>query len=312
MWRRARTSVSRVSPDSAATVIAEIAPSIFLVEGEKRGQFPFSHSILILDEVTALIDTGCGIERLQRLSSDHRPDLVINSHAHPDHISGNWLFTGPPLLVPRQSFEYSGRIHQMSERFTGSEPMVQKWRKYIREATGFRDALPTDHYEDGHRFHFGSMELLAMHCPGHTEDTYCFLEARRGILFSFDIDLSPFGPWYGHPHSDIAQFEASIRRIRDLKPRVVVSSHMGIISDGLEKRLQAYLDVFTQRDMRILGFLSQERRLEEMVDRPLIYRDFPYAPELLRLWERNMLVKHLDRLVQRGLVRKTEQGYVRT
>jgi glyoxylase-like metal-dependent hydrolase (beta-lactamase superfamily II) len=293
-------------------VLTEIAPSIFLVEGEKRGEFPFSHSMLIHDEVTALIDTGCGIERLQRLKEEYPPDLLINSHAHPDHIAGNWLFAGLPLLVPRQSFHYCGRIQEMSERFTGSEVMAQTWRKYIREATRFRDALPTDHYEDGHRFRFGSVELLALHCPGHTRDTYCFLEPREATLFSFDIDLSPFGPWYGHPDSDIAQFEASIRRLRDLKPRMVVSSHMGIITDGLQERFQAYLAVFAQREARILEFLSQERRLEEMVDRPLIYRDFPYAPELLRLWQKNMLQKHLRRLTQRGLVRKTAKGYIRT
>ncbi len=293
-------------------MLTEIAPSIFLVEGEKRGEFPFSHSILIHDEVTALIDTGCGIERLQRLKEEYPPDLVINSHAHPDHIAGNWLFAGLPLLVPRQSFHYCGRIQEMSERFTGPEVMAQRWRKYIREATGFRDALPTDHYEDGHSFRFGSVELLALHCPGHTRDTYCFLEPREAILFSFDIDLSPFGPWYGHPDSDIAQFEASIRRVSDLKPRMVVSSHMGIINDGLQERFQAYLDVFAQREARIIEFLSQERRLEEMVDRPLIYRDFPYAPQLLRLWQKNMLQKHLRRLTQRGLVRKTAKGYIRT
>jgi len=311
MWRRAKTWVLRVSADNIATVLTEIARSIFLVEGKKRGQFPFSHSILIRDEVTALIDTGCGTERLQWLKNEYPPGLIINSHAHPDHISGNWLFAGLPLLVPHQSFGYSGRIKQMSERFTGSKAMAQKWRKFIHEATGFRDALPTDHYEDDHRFCFGSVELLAIHCPGHTSDTYCFLEPRLKILFSFDIDLSPFGPWYGHPDSDIAQFEASIRRVRDLKPRIVVSSHMGIISDGLEERFQAYLDAFAQRDARILEFLSQERRLEEMVDRPLIYRDYSYAPELLHLWQKNMLEKHLHRLVHRGLVQKTAKGYVR-
>ncbi len=300
----------RVSPN-IETVLTEIAPSIFLVEGEKRGQFPFSHSILIHDEVTALIDTGCGIERLQWLREEYPLELVINSHAHPDHISGNWLFAGRPLLAPRQSFHYCGRIQEMSERFTGSADMAEKWRKYIREATGFRDALPTDHYDDEHRFRFGSVELVAILCPGHTRDSYCFLEPQQEILFSFDIDLSLFGPWYGHPDSDIDQFEASIRRVRDLKPRTVVSSHMGIINDGLEERLQTYLDAFAQRDTRILAFLSQERRLDEMADRPLIYRDFPYAPELLRLWEEHMLQKHLHRLIERGLVRETARGYIR-
>jgi ribonuclease/clavin/mitogillin len=294
-----------------ASVLTEIAPSIFLIQGERRGQFPFSHSILIRDEVTALIDTGCGIERLQWLKDEYPPDLVINSHAHPDHIPGNWLFTGLPLMVPRQSFDWSGRMQEMSERFAGSKALAEKWRKYVREATGFRDALPTNHYEEGHYFRFGSVELLALHCPGHTLDSYCFLEPEREILFSFDIDLTPFGPWYGHPDSDIAQFEASIRRVRDLKPRMVVSSHMGIINLDVGGRLQTYLDTFAERDQRILDFLSHERGLEEMADRALIYRDFPYAPDLLRVWEKTMLEKHLLRLIDEGLVERTAEGYVR-
>jgi glyoxylase-like metal-dependent hydrolase (beta-lactamase superfamily II) len=292
-------------------VLVEIAPTIFLVEGEKRGQFPFSHSILIRDEVTTLIDTGCGVDRLQRLREKYQLDLVINSHAHPDHISGNWLFSGLPLWVPRQSFNYCGRITEMSERFTGSKALAQKWREYIRNATEFRDAPPTNSYEDGHRFRLGSVELQAIHCPGHTSDSYCLLAPRRNILFSFDIELSRFGPWYGHPDSDIAQFEASIRRVRDLKPQIIVSSHVGIIEDRIEERLQRYLDFFAQRDRRILEFLSHERRLEEMVEQPLIYHDFPYAPELLRLWHKNMLQKHLKRLERRGLVRRTGEGYIR-
>jgi glyoxylase-like metal-dependent hydrolase (beta-lactamase superfamily II) len=292
-------------------VLVEIAPSIFLVEGEKHGQFPFSHSILIHDEVTAIIDTGCGIERLRRLKEKYAPDLVINSHAHPDHIPGNWVFSGSPLLVPRESYHYAGRVRQMSERFTGSQDLARKWREYICEATGFQDALPTGHYQHAHRFTFGSVDLVAIHSPGHTSDSYCFLEPRLGILFSFDMELSSFGPWYGHPDSDIRQFEASIRRARDLNPRVVVSSHRGIVDSEIHDRFQAYLDVFNQRDRRILEFLSQEHCLEEMVEQPLIYRSFPYAPELLRLWHKNMLQKHLDRLVRRGVVRKTANGYVR-
>jgi ribonuclease/clavin/mitogillin len=293
-------------------VLVEITPHIFLLPGENNGLFPFSHSILIRDEVTALIDTGCGIERLEWLKEHYPPDLVINSHAHPDHIPGNWLFPGLPLLVPRQSFGYTGRIDLVSERFTESKELARRWRDYVREATGFRDALPTDHYDDGHHFRFGSTELLALHCPGHTCDSYCFLEPTRGIAFTFDMDLSPFGPWYGHPDSEIDDFEASLERVRALKPRMIVSSHMGIVTEDVDARLKAYGGVIAQRESRILDFLSEERTLEEMVQGPLIYSSYPFAPDLLRRWEENMLRKHIARLLERGLVQPTEKGYVRT
>ena len=47
----------------------EITEYMTLIKGRNKGRFPFSHSILLEDEVTALIDTGCGIETLKKLKS---------------------------------------------------------------------------------------------------------------------------------------------------------------------------------------------------------------------------------------------------
>lgn len=293
-------------------MLTEIAPRIFLVQGDNQGQFPFSHSILIRDETTALIDTGCGLERLHEIRRRYSPDLVINSHAHPDHVPGNFVFEGTPLFVPRQSFHYAGQIDLLSERFTESEELAQLWRDYVREATGFQDRRPTDQYDEGFRFQFGSVELVALHCPGHTTDSYCFLEPNLDIAFTFDMDLCAFGPWYGHPDSEIAQFEASLERVRALKPSVVVTSHVGVISEDIEERFAAYAGVIPRREARLLEFLATERTLEEMTEEPLIYISYPFAPELLRRWEENMLRKHLRRLMERGLVEETERGFVRS
>ncbi len=293
------------------SLLSPVTPHIFLVEGEKKGRFPFSHSILIRDRVTALIDTGCGAERLRQVKQEYAPDLVINSHTHPDHSAGNWLFEGTPVFVPREGFDTSGQIVKLSHRFTAPGSLAAQWRAYVRESMGFVGVLPTGAYADGHRFCFGDMELRAFHTPGHSLDHYCFFEPRDRVLCSFDIDLDPFGPWYGTRESEIVAFEESIRRVRSLRPRILISGHLGLVSEAIDERLEAYLGVISQRDERILDFLSQARTLEEMVDRALIYGGFPYAPELLRYWEGQMVLKHLQRLIQRGLVCHGDNAYVR-
>jgi glyoxylase-like metal-dependent hydrolase (beta-lactamase superfamily II) len=293
-------------------LLSPITPHIFLVEGEKKGRFPFSHSILIRDQVTALIDTGCGAERLRQIKQEYAPDLVINSHTHPDHSAGNWLFEGTPLLVPQEGFDSSGQTMKLSHRFTEPGRLAAQWKEYVRELMGFEGVLPTGAYENSHCFSFGDVEFRAIHCPGHSIDHYCFFEPRDRILFSFDIDLDPFGPWYGTRESEIVAFEESIRRVRSIEPRILVSSHLGIVSEGIEERLEAYLAVISQRDERILDFLSQRRSLEEMVGQALIYGGFPYAPELLRFWEGQMVLKHLQRLIQRALVEERNGTYART
>jgi glyoxylase-like metal-dependent hydrolase (beta-lactamase superfamily II) len=290
-------------------MLIQIAPSIFLVEGENEGRFPFSHSILIRDKITGLIDTGCGLRRLKHIRKKYRPDLVLNSHTHPDHSAGNWLFEGVPLLVPQEGFDVSGQLLKMSERFTEPGELAQKWRSYVQQTMGFKETQPTDAYKDGWRLRFGRVELVAIHSPGHASDHYCFFEPRLKILFSFDIDLDSFGPWYGCRESDIDLFETSTRRVQDLRPRIVVSSHLGIIKERIDDRFEAYLSIISRREERILKSLSEERPLEKLIDQALIYGSFPYAPELLRYWEGQMLQKHLHRLVEKGLVREKDGAY---
>jgi len=48
------------------------------------------------------------------------------------------------------------------------------------------------------------------------------------------------------------------------------------------------------------------------VEQALIYGGFPYAPELLRYWEGQMVLKHLERLVHSGLVMEGNGTYART
>jgi glyoxylase-like metal-dependent hydrolase (beta-lactamase superfamily II) len=298
-------------PHHLTEPLVQIAPRIFLVEGEKNGHYPFAHSILIRDEITALIDTGCGVRRLEQIKERYAPDLVINSHTHPDHSAGNWVFQGIPLMVPKEGFETSGQFLKLSYRFTEPGKLARTWRAYVQEAMDFREALPTSQFQDGQILHFGKVELEAIHTPGHSIDHYCFREPNRGILFAFDIDLGPFGPWYGTRECDIDALEESIRHVQALGPHILVSSHTGIMTSRLNERLEAYLAVISERDQRILALLSEEWSLKEMVERALIYGGFPYVPELLRYWEGQMLSKHVQRLMRRGLVREHEGTYVR-
>jgi glyoxylase-like metal-dependent hydrolase (beta-lactamase superfamily II) len=286
----------------------KITRNITRITGKNQGKFPFSHSILIEDDITALIDTGCGIEILHELKNLKSIDVVINSHSHPDHTAGNWVFHGIPLVVPKEEINFNSNINVLSHKY--AEEYASTWREFVSGTMGFRNAYPTNSFKDGDILDFGNTTLEAVHTPGHTIGHYCFFEKDNKILFSFDIDFSGFGPWYGHKESDIDQFIASINRVRMLKPETVVSSHKHIITEGIDQEFEQFLKVFQVRDQKILKFLEKERTLTEIVDNALIYRDFSFHPELLRYWEKMMVKKHLEKLVRTGLVHKTNNTYV--
>jgi glyoxylase-like metal-dependent hydrolase (beta-lactamase superfamily II) len=277
--------------------LLEVIPGLYLLPGEEQGRFPYSHSFLVEGEIWALVDTGAGIAQLQRLREalGSSLDMVIASHSHPDHTAGNWLFAGLPLHAPRQSAGSLGRLELLSARFVEPGPLVPTWLQFIRQVTGFQDAPPTHTFDDGHTFDLGgSIELVVIHTPGHTIDHTCFFEPTHGVLLSFDIDLTSFGPWYGHRESDIAQFKDSIRRVMDLDPRVIVSSHKGIIRDEIQERLARFMAVFDQREAKIHELLKAGYSVEQMVDLSPIYGGHPYMPSIMRYWEEQMIRKHVE------------------
>jgi glyoxylase-like metal-dependent hydrolase (beta-lactamase superfamily II) len=294
-------------------MLEKISDDIFLVHGKNKGRFPFSHSILIASEENryVLIDTGCGIEILKEIRSEYSIEAIINSHTHPDHSAGNWVFAEDslPIHTPHEGIETAGNCVALSRRFVDPEPLSRYWRQWIKETMDFKDYEATHQYRDRSLFLFNSVRLLAIHTPGHTTDHYCFFEPERKILFAFDYDLTGFGPWYGHRESDIGEFTQSIETLISMDIEIFVSSHKGIITDGIDERLVAYKNFFKKNEQKILILIQEKsRQIDALIDEAPIYGGFPYAEPLLRYWEGQMIQKHLDDLVKLKIIKKGNNG----
>jgi glyoxylase-like metal-dependent hydrolase (beta-lactamase superfamily II) len=282
-----------------------ISNNIYLVQGKNNGKFPFSHSILIFNnqKEAVLIDTGCGIEKLHLLKKENHIYRIINSHTHPDHSAGNWLFQEDveSIDVPLQGFNTSGNILALSERFTKPGEIAKKWRDNVPVIMGMKDCKPTHSFSSYTEIAIGDITLIPLHTPGHTIDHYCFYEPNDKILFSFDIDLTPFGPWYGHHESSIIEFKDSIKRIRELDIKILVSSHRSIVTDHIYEQLESFCMEFDERTKKIRALLQEGvRTLDQLIERKPIYGSFPYAEPLLRFWEGEMIKKHIIELQQEG------------
>lgn len=184
----------------------QIADNVFLIRGRNNGRFPFSHSVVVTckDGGAVLIDTGCGIDLLNEIKARFDVQYVVNSHTHPDHSAGNWVLGESKvkaIYVPEEGFETSGNIKVLSERFAEPGPLAEFWTKFVVNTMGMKDCRPTDSFSDRRPLELGGTTLVPVHTPGHTVDHYCIYEPEKRILFSFDFDLTPFGPWYGHRES---------------------------------------------------------------------------------------------------------------
>ena len=279
-----------------------VVDGLYLVPGENGGRFPLAHSILVDGPVRALIDTGCGSSVVDSLISERPVDMVICSHCHPDHTALNWKFADVPLYMPDYGAESLGDWESLARRFTGGGRLGEIWRHYVQSAMNFRPSRPTHTFADGHVFDFGKISFTVIHTPGHTIDHTCFFDSRQGILLSFDIDLTSFGPWYGHTEGDISAFEDSIHKVMALNPEVVISSHKGVIRDNIADKMQRFLQVFDDRDRILLDLIPQVRTEADLVAFSPFYRSNSHSHPLVRYWEEQMVHKHLERLGERGLI----------
>lgn len=288
--------------------IIPVAGPVSLVAGLNEGNFPRCHGVLIQDRETAFIDPGCGDQVLEAFKD--RVDIVINTHTHPDHTSGNHLFADREILVPIQAKESAGSLERLSRRFTQPGPLTTDWKAFACGIIGLREYRPTGFFEPDQEIKVGRTRLRVVHVPGHTVDHCCFHLPDHDMLLSADIDFTLFGPWYGHIESDLALFRQSLKKLFRLKPKVAVSAHREPMEGGFQEALGAFIGIMDKRAASILRLLKKEQSLEQLVDQAPIYRSFPYAEPLMRFWEGRMIAEHLEELIAQSKARRTDRGFV--
>lgn len=280
-----------------------LSDRLFIVNTPTRGRFPMAFSFLVLGtRGRALIDTGCGPDACHAILKSYDVDVVINSHCHPDHVAGNYLFAGKELWVPEQRLAETGTIKRLSRRLMGPDTKVRAaWEHFVQEGLKMKDYAPTRTFGNGDVLDFGGLSLRAIHTPGHLDDHYCFLVTEENILLTFDIDLTGFGPFYGNPEADIALFKDSLDKVTGIRPRVLASSHRMPVSDDVPGELQAFTEKFDRNEKRIADVMDIPRRLDEICElKPIFGKYLPGLEMLYGFFERCMIEKHLEEMTRQG------------
>ena len=86
----------------------------------------------------------------------------------------------------------------------------------------------------------GGWQLVPIHTPGHTCDHFVFHEPNRDLVFTGDLYLAGRVP-VARRREDVDRLLASLRAVRDLKPRMMFCAHRGPVEDPVE-RLSAKIE----------------------------------------------------------------------
>jgi glyoxylase-like metal-dependent hydrolase (beta-lactamase superfamily II) len=267
----------------------ELKPNIYYLPGENKSRFPYCACLYLRGKkLRVLIDAGMGAKNLAP-AKEMGIDLLILTHCHIDH-----------RLTRSEILDVPVWCH-------ASEADFFKDREYFFTAMGLKRSgldlaglfdfahgmfgTKIDHQlTDGERIDLGGITLEAIHTPGHTPGHLAFFIPEHDLLFGGDIDLTPFGPFYGHDFANISDFLCSI---------------------DLPERFSAYGEVILSRDRLLLEKLSRPKSIQDFKGSHLFYKTYPDFPDLIRWFELVHIEKHLTRLESMGKVRHKDGKWIR-
>jgi ribonuclease/clavin/mitogillin len=279
----------------------ELAPNIFYIPGENDSRFPYCACLYLKGtQLRILIDVGMGAKNLAPVK-EMGIDLLILSHCHIDHrLTIRDLPEIPVWCHERETLYLKDRDYFFTAM--GLKRSGLEIPGLLDLARGMFDIEIAHELVDGERIELGGITLEALHTPGHTPGHLSFVVPEYRLLFSGDVDLTPFGPFYGHDFADIDDFLESIEKLKKMKVGKVASGHAGPFNGSTAERFDAYGQVIHHRERLLLKQLNQPRSMEDLKDRNLFYKYYPEPPELIKWFEVVHIEKHLSRLHDLGKV----------
>ena len=288
----------------------ELKPNIYYMPGENNSRFPYCACLYIKGkERRVLIDAGMGSENMAPVRK-LGIDLLILTHCHIDH-----RFSRTEIMdVPVWCHETEEIFLQDRDRFltaVGLKRSGLDLSGLFDFADGMFDVEIAHRLTGGERLELGGLTLEIIHTPGHSPGHLAVFIPEHGLLFSGDIDLTGFGPFYGHDFADIDEFLSSIERLKQIKAKMVISGHAGPFNANLAAKFEEYKQVILTRDRLLLENLSRPKSMEGLKGVNLFYKSYPDYPELIRWFEWVHIEKHLSRLARLGKVRRIGDRWVR-
>jgi glyoxylase-like metal-dependent hydrolase (beta-lactamase superfamily II) len=149
------------------------------------------HSYLIEgSKLAILIDTGMGVGDIRAVVEDRTslPVSVLNSHAHWDHIGGNWRFD--QIAIHRAEAEDLGappsnaRLQQWFTPESLTAPLPDGYEPTTIEIKATR---ATTLLEGGETLELGDRMLEIIHAPGHSPGGIVVVDHDNKMMFSTDV-----------------------------------------------------------------------------------------------------------------------------
>jgi hydroxyacylglutathione hydrolase len=287
----------------------EIGPIIF-IQGENHGKYPFCHSIFIKDS-GILIDPASGRENLQQLKDDYHVQEVWLTHWHEDHFLNIDIFDDLPFCISEPDAPPFNDIETLIDFYGIDDDHRDGWRSFFIEEVGYHPRRPSKFLEGDKTLSLDSVTVEIIKTPGHTPGHLSFFFKEPGILLLGDYDLTKFGPWYGDLDSSIDKTIESVKQLQKIPAEIWLTSHeTGFFEEAPDKLWDDYLNVIDTREQKLLDLLKSPRKFNEIANACIIYGKAREPRIFYEFGERSHMRKHLEKLINQGVVVRDSEYYV--
>lgn len=177
----------------------------FLIDGPARVLIDPGHASLFEHVELNLRQLHLGIEDL---------DLVISTHAHPDHIEALSFFKDTPALVTTHREDWE---------------LIKQVGGYLGGALDIEASTPDFFLTEGELVVKG-LKLEIIHTPGHSPGSVSILWRDTGALFTGDVIFRDGLGRTDLPGGDGEALKTSIKRLAGLGAEWLLPGHGGIVS----------------------------------------------------------------------------------
>jgi len=237
---------------------------------------PGTNTYLVGRRNPILVDTGAGVEGYVPLFEGYlrdrgwpRPERVILTHRHRDHLGG---------------------VAHLRDRFPGLPVAKMLWKD-----TDLPDGIAD--LRDGQRVEGDGVTLIPIHTPGHASDHLCFYLEEERALFTGDLILAGSTTVIPEEDGDLGLYMDSLRRVQQLGAQRIYPAHGPVIEDA-PALIQEYIDHRLLRERQILETLGNgAATIPEIV--AIIYAAVPVT---LHKMAGQSVHSHLKKLKREGRV----------
>lgn len=149
----------------------------------------------------------------------------------------------------------------------------------------------------------GTLNVTALHTPGHSPDHLCFWLAGDRALFTGDLILGRGSSMITYPEGDVGAYLHSLDKVAALRPTLLFPGHWDPVEDAMAK-IDEYRAHRLEREAQVLA----EVRSGPGTAHELTRRVYGDLDDRLMVAAEMTMRAHLRKLVDDGAVRSSGAG----